>query len=45
MTDESDFSAWHRTPIQGEWNHHIHSIALGDSSAGDAIKDFFSDDE
>ena len=32
------FAAWHRTPSQGPWNHHIHSIALGDSSASAAAK-------
>ncbi|PXY32680.1 peptidoglycan-binding protein [Prauserella muralis] len=24
------FAAWHRTPDQGDWPHHIHAIALGD---------------
>jgi len=24
------FAAWHRTPAQGPWGHHIHSIAIGD---------------
>lgn len=32
------FAAWHRTPSQGPWGHHIHSIALGDSSASPAAK-------
>jgi hypothetical protein len=32
------FAAWHRTPSQGPWNHHIHSIALGDTSASPAAK-------
>jgi len=32
------FAAWHRTPSQGPWNHHIHSIAIGDSSASPAAK-------
>lgn len=32
------FAAWHRTPSQGPWNDHIHSIALGDSSASPAAK-------
>jgi acid phosphatase family membrane protein YuiD len=32
------FAAWHRTPSQGPWGHHIHSIALGDSSASQAAK-------
>lgn len=32
------FAAWHRTPAQGPWNHHIHSIAIGDSSASPAAK-------
>jgi hypothetical protein len=32
------FAAWHRTPSQGPWRDHIHSIALGDSSASPAAK-------
>jgi len=32
------FAAWHRTPSQGPWNHHIHSIAIGDPSASPAAK-------
>ena len=32
------FAAWHRTPSQGPWGHHIHSIAIGDSSASPAAK-------
>lgn len=32
------FAAWHRTPAQGPWNHHIHSIAIGDPSASPAAK-------
>jgi hypothetical protein len=32
------FAAWHRTPAMGPWGHHIHSIALGDSSASPAAK-------
>lgn len=32
------FAAWHRTPSQGPWNDHIHSIALGDSSASPSAK-------
>lgn len=35
---KSGFAAWHRTPSQGPWGHHIHSIALGDSSASPAAK-------
>ena len=27
------FAAWHRTPGQGPWNHHIHAVARGDRSA------------
>lgn len=25
------FAAWHRTPAQGNWGHHVHAIAIGDS--------------
>jgi hypothetical protein len=25
------FAAWHRTPAQGNWGHHIHAIAVGDA--------------
>ena len=32
------FAAWHRTPSQGPWGHHIHAIAIGDSSASPAAK-------
>jgi len=32
------FAAWHRTPSQGPWGPHIHSIALGDPSASQAAK-------
>ena len=32
------FAAWHRTPSQGPWGHHIHSIAIGDASASQAAK-------
>lgn len=32
------FAAWHRTPAQGPWGHHIHSIARGDSSSSGAAK-------
>lgn len=35
---KAGFAAWHRTPSQGPWGHHIHSIALGDSSASPAAK-------
>ena len=35
---KAGFAAWHRTPSQGPWNHHIHSIALGDTSASPAAK-------
>jgi hypothetical protein len=24
------FAAWHRTPAQGNWGHHIHAVAVGD---------------
>ena len=32
------FASWHRTPAQGPWGHHIHSIAIGDSSASPSAK-------
>jgi len=32
------FAAWHRTPNQGPWGHHIHAVAIGDSSASPAAK-------
>jgi TP901 family phage tail tape measure protein len=32
------FASWHRTPSQGPWGHHIHSIAIGDSSASASAK-------
>jgi hypothetical protein len=35
---KAGFAAWHRTPSQGPWNHHIHSIAIGDPSASAAAK-------
>ena len=34
----SGFAAWHRTPSQGPWGHHIHSIAIGDPTASAAAK-------
>lgn len=34
----SGFASWHRTPAQGPWGHHIHSIAIGDSSASPSAK-------
>lgn len=27
------FAAWHRTPAQGPWGHHIHAVAIGDPTA------------
>jgi hypothetical protein len=35
---KAGFAAWHRTPAQGPWNHHIHSIAIGDPTASAAAK-------
>jgi hypothetical protein len=32
------FAAWHRTPAQGPWGHHIHSIAIGDPTASAAAR-------
>jgi hypothetical protein len=34
----SGFASWHRTPSQGPWGHHIHSIALGDPTASRSAK-------
>jgi len=34
----SGFAAWHRTPSQGPWGHHIHSIAIGDPTASPSAK-------
>lgn len=35
---QAGFAAWHRTPAQGPWGHHIHSIALGDPTASPSAK-------
>jgi phage-related protein len=35
---QAGFASWHRTRSQGPWNDHIHSIALGDTSASPAAK-------
>lgn len=32
------FAAWHRTPAQGPWGHHIHSVAKGDPTESTAAK-------
>jgi acid phosphatase family membrane protein YuiD len=32
------FAAWHRTPSQGPWGHHIHSVAIGDPSESASAK-------
>lgn len=32
------FAAWHRTPGQGPWNHHVHIVALGDPTESDSAK-------
>jgi TP901 family phage tail tape measure protein len=32
------FAAWHRTPSQGPWGHHIHSVAKGDPSESASAK-------
>jgi TP901 family phage tail tape measure protein len=37
------FAAWHRTPAQGPWGHHIHSVAIGDPSASRAAKNQVAD--
>jgi hypothetical protein len=28
---EVGFAAWHRTPSQGDWPHHIHAVAISDT--------------
>lgn len=28
---EVGFAAWHRTPSQGDWDHHIHAVAISDT--------------
>jgi hypothetical protein len=35
---KAGFAAWYRSPSQGPWGPHIHSIARGDSSASAAAK-------
>jgi TP901 family phage tail tape measure protein len=35
---KAGFAAWHRTPAQGPWGHHIHSVAKGDPSASASAK-------
>lgn len=35
---KAGFAAWHRTPSQGPWGHHIHSVAIGDPSESAAAK-------
>jgi TP901 family phage tail tape measure protein len=35
---KAGFAAWHRTPSQGPWGHHIHAIVIGDPSASPAAK-------
>ena len=37
------FAAWHRTPSQGPWNHHIHAIAIGDPTASASARDQVAD--
>lgn len=32
------FAAWHRSPSQGPWGHHIHAIAMGDPTASSSAK-------
>lgn len=32
------FAAWHRTPAQGPWGHHIHAVGIGDLSAAASAK-------
>ncbi len=40
------FAAWHRTPAQGPWGHHIHALAIGDRelspSAAGQVRSFQS---
>lgn len=32
------FAAWHRTPAEGDWPHHIHGIAIGCEDLGENAK-------
>ena len=33
------WAAWHRTPQQGQWGHHIHGVAMGEPQLAPAAKD------
>jgi hypothetical protein len=33
------WAAWHRTPQQGGWGHHIHGVAMGEPQLAPAAKD------
>jgi len=35
---EVGFAAWHRTADQGDWNAHIHAIAIGDSESSSGAR-------
>lgn len=43
---EVGFAAWHRTPEQSDWSHHIHAIAIGDaelsSGARNQVEDYYN---
>lgn len=32
------FAAWHRNPLQGPWNDHVHVVAIGDPTASESAK-------
>lgn len=32
------FAAWHRTPNEGNWGHHVHAIAIGDPELSSGAK-------
>lgn len=40
------FAIWHRTADQGDWNDHLHGIAIGDkelsSAAADQVDDYYA---
>lgn len=35
---QNGFAAWHRTPAQGKWGHHIHGILIGNDRASASAK-------
>lgn len=40
---EVGFAAWHRTPDQSDWVHHIHAIAIGDAELSSGARNQVSD--